>query len=76
MAAGLAMAPAPAVLGGVAFVLCAAAQRWALLAWAAMVASAALGVLAGVLGAPMWVRDLSPFQHVPRCRPPTSSCCR
>ena len=65
IAAGLAMAPAPAVLGGVAFLLCSAAPRWTLLAWAAMVASAAMGLLAGVLDAPMWVRDLSPFQHVP-----------
>ena len=64
-AAGLAMAPAPMVLGAVAFLLCTAAPRWALLSWAAMVLSAAMGLLAEALDLPMWARDLSPFQHIP-----------
>ncbi len=64
-AAGLAMAPAPAVLGAVAFLLCTAVPRRALFAWAAMVLSSAMGLLAAALDLPMWARDLSPFQHVP-----------
>lgn len=64
-AAGLAMAPAPAVLGAVVFLLCTAVPRRALFAWAAMVLSSAMGLLAAALDLPMWARDLSPSQHVP-----------
>lgn len=63
--AGLAMAPAPAVLTALAFALAGATPRRAALAWAALVLSASMGLLAEALGLPGWARDLSPFEHVP-----------
>ena len=65
-AAGATMSAGVAVLGGVAFALCAGAPRAAPAAWGVMVAAAALGVLGQALDLPMWARNLSPFQHVPR----------
>jgi ABC-2 type transport system permease protein len=64
-AAGLAMAPAPAVLGGVAFLLCTAAPRWTMAAWGAVVLAATMGLLGEVLDLPSWVRGVSPFEHLP-----------
>lgn len=66
IAAGAAMSAGVAVLGGLAFALCAGAPRWAPAAWGALAAAAALGVLGQALDLPMWARNLSPFQHVPR----------
>lgn len=66
IAAAAVMSAGVSVLGGVAFALCAGAPRFAPAAWGVMVASAALGVLGQALDLPMWARNLSPFQHVPR----------
>jgi|JI10StandDraft_1071094.scaffolds.fasta_scaffold08839_10 ABC-2 type transport system permease protein len=63
--AALAMAPAPLALGAVAFLLCAAAPRWAMAAWALFGLSAAIGLLADALGLPSWVTSVSPYRHIP-----------
>ena len=61
----VAMAPAPMVLGAAAFLVCSAAPRWAMAAWALFVASAAIGLLAEALGLPGWLTNVSPYRHIP-----------
>jgi ABC-2 type transport system permease protein len=63
--AALVMVPAMLVLAGVAVALFGAVPRWSLLAWAALVFATVVGLLADVLDLPSWLRDLSPFHHVP-----------
>lgn len=63
--AALAVAPAVAVLGALAFALCCAAPRWSLLAWVGVAVAVAVGLLGETLGLSQWVRNLSPLQHVP-----------
>ncbi len=65
LAAGITMAAGVAVLGAIAFLLCASVPRWAVLAWVPMVFSVVASLLATALDLPAWVVDLSPFQHVP-----------
>lgn len=66
VAAGLTMTAGVAVLGAIAFLLCAGVPRWAMLAWAPLVISAAVSFLGNALDLPRWVVDLSPFHHVPQ----------
>ncbi|MGI9578566.1 MAG: ABC transporter permease [Microthrixaceae bacterium] len=61
----LAVAPAVAVVAAVAFLLCCALPKWALLAWAAMAFVVVVGLLGAVLNLPQWVMDVSPFAHIP-----------
>jgi ABC-2 type transport system permease protein len=63
--AALVMVPAMLVLAGVAVALFGAVPRWSLMAWAALVFATVVGLLADVLDLPSWLRDLSPFHHVP-----------
>ncbi len=62
---GITMAAGVAVLGGIAFLVCTAAPRLALLAWVPMVLAAFLSMFGRSLGLPSWLMDLSPYQHVP-----------
>ena len=61
----LVTAPAVAVVAAVAFALCCAVPRWALLAWLPMAFVAVVGLLGGVLDLPEWMNDISPFAHIP-----------
>ena len=61
----LAIVPAVAVLGGVAFLLCAAAPRWALASWVGVVVAVVVGLFGEMLKLPGWARGLSPLYHVP-----------
>lgn len=63
--AALAMAPAVAVLGALAFALACVTPRWSLLAWLGVAVAVVVGLFAEVLDLPQWVRDISPLQHVP-----------
>jgi ABC-2 type transport system permease protein len=63
--ASLVMAPAPLVLGAVAFALVGARPRWSLVAWVGLVVAGVVGLFAEVLDLPGWARNLSPFRHVP-----------
>ncbi len=61
----VALAPAVWVLIGVAVVLFGWLPRAVAAAWGALAACFLLGFLGPLLGLPDWVRDLSPFTHVP-----------
>lgn len=63
--AALVMIPAMLVLGGVTAALVGLLPRWSLVAWAGLALAAVVGLLGDVLDLPGWVRDLSPFGHVP-----------
>ncbi len=64
--AAVALMPALLVVVGVTVALFGISVRWAPAAWLAVVVSVVVGVLAETLNLPVWVRDISPFQHVPR----------
>ncbi len=59
------MVPALLVLAALTVALVGWRPRWSPLAWAGVVLSAIVGLLGETLGLPTWVRNLSPFQHVP-----------
>ena len=65
MAAAAAFLPPIAVALGVAVVGFGAWPRAAVVAWAVIGVSTFVGVLGDGLGLPAWVRDVSPFAHVP-----------
>jgi ABC-2 type transport system permease protein len=59
------VAPAVAAIAAIAFLLCCAVPRWALLSWIAVAFVVVVGLLGSVLNLPQWVMDISPFAHVP-----------
>jgi ABC-2 type transport system permease protein len=65
LGAMLAMVPALLVLAAVAVALVGWRPRWAPLAWAGVAVSAVVGLLAETLKLPDWLRNVSPFEHVP-----------
>lgn len=64
--AALAFVPALWVLVGVAVALFGLAPRAVGAAWGALVLCLVIGLFGEVFDLPTWVRDVSPFQHVPR----------
>jgi ABC-2 type transport system permease protein len=64
-AAALAYLPAMWVLVGVTMLLYGLAPRAVLVAWGALAVCLVVGFLGQLLGLPEWVRNLSPFEHVP-----------
>jgi ABC-2 type transport system permease protein len=66
VAATFAYLPAMWVLVGVTVALYGLLPRFALAAWGVFAATFLIGFLADLLQLPGWVRDVSPFQHVPR----------
>ena len=65
LGAVLAMVPALLVLAAVTVALIGWRPNWAPLAWAVVAISAVCGLLAETLHLPQWIRDISPFEHVP-----------
>ncbi len=65
LGAVLNIVPALLVLAAVAVALIGWRPKWAPLAWAGVAVSAVVGLLAETLNLPSWLRDISPFQHVP-----------
>lgn len=65
LGAALATVPAVLVLAGITVVLFGALPSQAKLAWAALGAAAAVGMVGELLGLPEWTRWISPFQHLP-----------
>ena len=65
MGASLVHLPAVWVLAGVALVLFAVAPRWSAGGWVVLTACLVIAMFGELLSLPAWVRDLSPFQHVP-----------
>ena len=63
--AALAMSLAVLVLDALAFALFGLSPRWAPLAWAGVALGGVVSLLGGTLDLPQWLRDLSPFEHVP-----------
>ncbi|MFE1441100.1 ABC transporter permease [Streptomyces sp. NPDC058739] len=63
--AALAYTPALWLLTGLAVALFGLAPRASALAWAAVAACFVIGLLGVALDLPPWVRDVSPFEHIP-----------
>lgn len=63
--ASLAFAPAIALVVGVGVALYGLVPRAAAAVWAVLALAVVVGVLGEGLDLPQWVRDLSPFTHVP-----------
>jgi ABC-2 type transport system permease protein len=63
--AGLAFAPAALVLGGLAVLLFGGVPRAGMAAWAALAVCFVFAYLGVLLDIPQWLRNLSPFEHVP-----------
>jgi len=63
--AGLAFTPAALALGGLAVLLSGAVPRAAMLAWALLAVCFVFAYLGVLLDTPQWLRNLSPFEHVP-----------
>lgn len=64
--AALALLPALFVLAGVTVLLVGAVPRWAPVAWGGVGFVALVGLLGQTLDLPQWIRNISPFEHVPR----------
>jgi ABC-2 type transport system permease protein len=64
--AALAYTPALWLLVGLAVALFGLLPRMATAAWAAFAGFLVVGLLGEVLKFPVWVNDLSPFQHIPQ----------
>jgi ABC-2 type transport system permease protein len=69
----LAQAPAVWLLVGLAAALFGVLPRAAPLVWAVLAASVVIALLGEPLRLPGWVRDLSPFTHVPQLPEQTMS---
>jgi len=65
LGAGLAMAIALLVIAAFAAMLVGLSCQRSIAAWAAVALAAIIGLLAETLDLPQWVRDISPFTHVP-----------
>lgn len=63
--AGLVMAVALLVIAAFAAMLVGLPCRGSIAAWGAVAAATVIGLLSETLDLPQWVRDLSPFTHVP-----------
>jgi ABC-2 type transport system permease protein len=63
--AALLFAPATAVVAGLALLAYAALPHWTVLGWAAVALVGVVALFAEVLRLPQWMRDLSPYHHVP-----------
>ncbi len=61
----LTMFSAVALVAAITASLVAAAPRWAQLSWSVVALATVVGLLGDTLRLPQWVRDLSPFEHVP-----------
>lgn len=61
----LAMSVAVLVLGAFAFALFGLAPRWASLAWVGVALGGVVALLGATLDLPQWIRNFSPFEHVP-----------
>ncbi|HET6966463.1 MAG TPA: hypothetical protein VFH58_16945, partial [Acidimicrobiales bacterium] len=66
LGAALAYVPAVWVMLGVAFALVGLVPRATIVAWLALVLCLVIGLLGQLLRLSQWVRDISPFDHVPR----------
>jgi ABC-2 type transport system permease protein len=65
LGAALAQFVAMFVIAAVTLALFAVGTRWALLGWLGVVVSFVVGLLGDTLDLPQWVRNASPFEHVP-----------
>lgn len=65
VAASMAMFAALLVVASLTAALVAIVPRWAVAGWAVVAVAVVIGFLAETLNLPQWVRDLSPFEHVP-----------
>lgn len=65
LVAVLVVVPAHMVLAAVTLLLVGWRPKWAPLAWLGVAISAVVGFLADTLKLPNWIRDISPFHHVP-----------
>lgn len=65
MLASLSTVPACLVLTGLTVLVVGAAPRWLLAAWVPYAIAAVVGFFGELLRLPWWMRDLSPFHHLP-----------
>ena len=66
LGASLAHAPAMWVMVGITTVLVGLVPRAVAMAWAVLSLCFVVGLLGELLGLPGWMRDVSPFEHVPQ----------
>jgi ABC-2 type transport system permease protein len=65
IAAAVAQWVAMVVLGAFTLALLGLGVRWALLGWVGVIVGFVVGFLGNTLDLPQWVRNISPFEHVP-----------
>ncbi|HUW00919.1 MAG TPA: hypothetical protein VMW08_01080, partial [Acidimicrobiales bacterium] len=65
LVAAVVMVPPLMVLAGFTVALIGVSPRWSIIAWVGVVYASVVAFLAESLNLPTWVRNLSPFQHVP-----------
>ena len=65
LGASLSMVAPLSVLGAVAIAIIGWRPRWSQLAWLGVAVSAVASLLAETLNLPQWLRNVSPFEHVP-----------
>ena len=65
LGASLVRLPAVWLLTGLAVTLFGLVPRWVMFAWVALVSSLVLSEFGSMMGLPDWVRNISPFSHVP-----------
>ena len=66
LGAGLAMSAGVLVIAGFTAALVGLSVKWSIVAWASVAFAAVVGLLAETLDLPQWVRNISPFTHIPR----------
>ena len=65
LGASITMFVALAVLAGFTVALVGINVRWSIVAWASVALVLVVGLLSGTLDLPQWVRNISPFTHIP-----------
>ncbi|MEV6069563.1 ABC transporter permease [Nocardia sp. NPDC052001] len=66
LGAALIQLPAVWIFTGITVALFGLAPRWTPVAWGVLTAAIAVFLLGAISGAPQWLRDLEPFEHLPK----------
>ncbi|MFE6860024.1 ABC transporter permease [Nocardia sp. NPDC057668] len=66
LAAALIQLPAVWIFAAITVALFGLAPRWTPVAWGVLTAAVAVFLLGAISGAPQWLRDLEPFEHLPK----------
>ncbi|WP_330185216.1 ABC transporter permease [Nocardia sp. NBC_01503] len=66
LGAALVQLPAVWIFTGITVALFGLVPRWTSVAWGVLTAAIAVFLLGAISGAPQWLRDLEPFEHLPK----------